>query len=260
MSRLLARSVCRWGRWSQRQRCTRPYTTSPEGKGVGPASTTKQEDASPPPPKPEVHSMYQINHHLPLGYQIGAIGVPNTQPALRVATLLSTPGRPCSAAAVFTTNQFRAAPVRVSQEALHASAGESRDGVAVVMNGAIANACTGDAGLTDARAVAAAARAHFRVPHAFLLSTGVMGRALPTDGLLAAYARDMTGAMGTTLEHWTAAARAIMTTDRFPKVRRVCRVRRRSRRAGRRCCRPSFRASPAPARTAWRACARGADR
>ena len=55
---------------------------------------------------------------------------------------------PCSAAAVFTTNKFQAAPVQVSRETLKSRKGEGIR--AVVINSGCANAVTGKGGLEDA--------------------------------------------------------------------------------------------------------------
>lgn len=55
---------------------------------------------------------------------------------------------PCSAAAVFTTNKFQAAPVQVSRETLRSRKGEGIR--AVVINSGCANAVTGKGGLEDA--------------------------------------------------------------------------------------------------------------
>src|SRR5258706_223086 len=59
---------------------------------------------------------------------------------------------PVQVAAVFTTNKVIAAPVIVSKEHLVRSGGTAR---AIVVNSGCANACTGDAGLRDAREMAA---------------------------------------------------------------------------------------------------------
>ena len=62
--------------------------------------------------------------------------------------------RPASAAATFTTNLMRAAPVLLAEEALTSGAATVRG---IVINAGCANAGTGAAGLKDARAVVAAA-------------------------------------------------------------------------------------------------------
>ena len=120
---------------------------------------------------------------------------------------------PASSAAVFTTNKAVAAPVLVSKARLQASAGRSR---VVVINSGCANACTGPDGHRTAEEMAdAAARAAGADPSEVLVaSTGVIGVALDrqrvTDGIAAAV--KVLGRDG-----GPAAARAIMTTDPFPK-------------------------------------------
>src|SRR4028119_1752881 len=61
--------------------------------------------------------------------------------------------RPCDAAAVFTRNAFKGAPLGVTREAVEA--GGLR---AVVVNSGNANAATGSRGAEDAYALAGAAR------------------------------------------------------------------------------------------------------
>ena len=121
--------------------------------------------------------------------------------------------RPASGAAVFTTNKAQAAPVLVSKTRLEASGGRSR---VVVINSGCANACTGPDGLRTAEVMAdAAARAVNADPSEVLVaSTGVIGVSLDrhrvTDGITSA-------ASGLARNGGPAAARAIMTTDPFPK-------------------------------------------
>jgi glutamate N-acetyltransferase/amino-acid N-acetyltransferase len=122
--------------------------------------------------------------------------------------------RPAAAAATFTTNRFRAAPVLVADAALRAGDGRAR---AIVVNAGCANAGTGPGGLDDARAVVDAVAAHLGVPADEVLpaSTGLIGSRLPVDTVLAAIPALQLDA---TLEAGTAAARAIMTTDTRPKL------------------------------------------
>ena len=120
---------------------------------------------------------------------------------------------PAQAAAVFTTNLALAAPVVVSREHLARSGGTAR---AVIVNSGCANACTGDEGMEAARDMAAetARIVHCPAEQVLVASTGVIGVALPIDkirdGLPAAF-----GALGA--DQGAMAARAIMTTDPFPK-------------------------------------------
>ena len=120
---------------------------------------------------------------------------------------------PAAAAAVFTTNVVQAAPVLVSREHLTASGGTVR---AIVANSGCANACTGEEGLQVARDMAAetATLVGCPVQQVLVASTGVIGVGLPIEkirgGLPAAF-RALAADQG------AAAARAIMTTDPFPK-------------------------------------------
>jgi glutamate N-acetyltransferase/amino-acid N-acetyltransferase len=125
----------------------------------------------------------------------------------------------CVAAAVFTTNKVKAAPVLYDQK-LIADSNKIR---AVVINAGCANACTGDEGQRNceetARLVADALSAGATEPIAptkiFVMSTGVIGVQLPMDKLRAGIP-DAVKALSE--DGLYAAAHAIMTTDTMPKV------------------------------------------
>ncbi len=114
-----------------------------------------------------------------------------------------------AAAAVFTSNALRAAPLIVDAE--HVANGRIQT---VLVNSGNANAATGERGLADARRMAeiAAARTGCGPDEAFILSTGMIGQYLPMD-LIEAGANAITA----TNTGGAAFARAIMTTDTFPK-------------------------------------------
>jgi glutamate N-acetyltransferase / amino-acid N-acetyltransferase len=126
--------------------------------------------------------------------------------------LVAADGR-ASAAAVFTTNLAQAAPVVLSRDHLSKSGGHGR---AVVINSGCANACTGTDGWAHAEAMAKRTAAAIGCdPSAVLVaSTGVIGVKLPIDkverGIADAAAQLAPG-------NGSLAARAIMTTDPFPK-------------------------------------------
>lgn len=125
--------------------------------------------------------------------------------------VIATSGDPASAAATFTTNRFRAAPILVAQEALDASGGRVR---AIVINAGCANAGTGPQGLDDAREVVAAAAAHMGCPEHEILpaSTGLIGSRLSASAI----AHTVRG-LHLNRDQADDAARAIMTTDTRPK-------------------------------------------
>jgi glutamate N-acetyltransferase/amino-acid N-acetyltransferase len=116
---------------------------------------------------------------------------------------------PCAAAAVFTTNKVKAAPVLLDMARLKKGAAR-----AVVMNSGCANACTGAQGMADAvEMTELTARLTGVKPEDVLVaSTGVIGMMLPMDRIRAAIPKiGLTAAGGHDL------ARAIMTTDTVPK-------------------------------------------
>jgi glutamate N-acetyltransferase/amino-acid N-acetyltransferase len=120
---------------------------------------------------------------------------------------------PASAAAVFTTNRAQAAPILVSRENVRQSGGRMR---AIVVNSGCANACTGADGLDHARAMATMTAAACGIPPeaVFVASTGVIGVKLPMEHV----ARGIDEAVRSlSPDGGPSAARAIMTTDPFPK-------------------------------------------
>lgn len=116
-----------------------------------------------------------------------------------------------SAAAVFTRNRVAAAPVALSRAILARARGRIRG---VVVNSGNANACTGPAGVRDARRMSALG-SEACGGHALIASTGVIGRALAMDRIERGIA-----AAGAALapDGFARFAEAIMTTDKRPKV------------------------------------------
>jgi glutamate N-acetyltransferase / amino-acid N-acetyltransferase len=124
-------------------------------------------------------------------------------------TALVMSDKPCTAAATFTSNRIKAAPVQVSME--HLKLGDIRG---VVLNSGNANACTGRQGIADARAMASAAAARVRLkPEQFLVcSTGRIGVSLPLKCIEGGISVIRTSRRGS-----LSCAQAIMTSDTFPK-------------------------------------------
>ena len=148
----------------------------------------------------------------PLGFRSSAVhcGIKKSG-ALDLAVL--TAETAASAAALFTTNLAKAAPVLESRRNLQRTGGYMR---AIVVNSGCANACTGEQGIRDARAMASAtALALGCEPEEVLVaSTGVIGVTLPTIEVM----HGITTAVATLARDAGAdMAQAIMTTDPFPK-------------------------------------------
>ena len=119
---------------------------------------------------------------------------------------------PASAAAVFTTNKVAAAPVLFDREQLQFSPLMS----AIVVNSGVANACTGERGMQDCRAIAAKTAEVLSIPQEQILvsSTGVIGSYLPTEKILKGLE---TAAAQLSADNHLDAELAIMTTDTVPK-------------------------------------------
>jgi len=114
---------------------------------------------------------------------------------------------PAEAAATFTTNLVKAAPVKVSMR--HVRNGKIRG---VVINSGCANACTGVKGITDAKAMVEHVAREFKTPPRewLVCSTGRIGTPLPMLKI-----RKGIEKAGAKLGHENGidAAKAIMTTD-----------------------------------------------
>ena len=120
---------------------------------------------------------------------------------------------PGTAAGVFTTNLAQAAPVVTSRDHLKRSGGRA---AAIVVNSGCANACTGADGIAHARAMVdlTASGVGCQSLNVLVASTGVIGVKLDMSKVgrgIADATRQLSASGG------SAAARAIMTTDPFPK-------------------------------------------
>ena len=118
--------------------------------------------------------------------------------------------KPCRAAATFTTNVVKAAPVKYDYELVHNS-----DFIqAVVVNSGVANACTGKQGMDYCKEMSDAAGNVLGIPSEAVLvaSTGVIGKQLPMD-IITAGIKELPKDMAGDEAHATLAAEAIMTTD-----------------------------------------------
>jgi glutamate N-acetyltransferase/amino-acid N-acetyltransferase len=120
----------------------------------------------------------------------------------------STPAR---AAAVFTSNQVKGAPVLVSSE--HVRGGQAQ---AIVASSGCANVCTGEQGIADAREMTRIVGDLLRIPagHVLVAATGVIGVPLPMDKIRAAMPNLV---KSLSPQGGRAAAEAIMTSDTRPK-------------------------------------------
>ena len=149
----------------------------------------------------------------PAGFQSAALhcGIKAKANALDLTVIAADTN--AAAAGLFTTNLAQAAPVLISKQHLVRTGGVAR---AIVVNSGCANACTGEQGLLDARQMTTdvAAALSCDPTQVLVASTGVIGVNLKMDrvspGIRSAVSALARGKGSET-------ARAIMTTDPFPK-------------------------------------------
>ena len=118
-----------------------------------------------------------------------------------------------TASAVFTSNKVVAAPVRYTRDVL-----EKGIISAVFVNSGNANCFTGEQGLKDCETLVNLVSEDLNVPsdEIAISSTGVIGREMPID-IISKVAHDSISKLGSDPENSLEAAKAIMTTDTFPK-------------------------------------------
>ena len=167
---------------------------------------------------------------FPKGFVVGGIhsGIKKDSSALDLGVILSTSPRDTSAAACFTRNAFKAAPVVISDEILRRNGGYAR---AVIANSGCANAVTGKKGLDNAWTMVRetdrllSKNAKKFENETLVMSTGVIGVNLPitkiVEGIWSFAPSSTTGSsfLGSDFFAWERTAKAFMTTDTFPKLR-----------------------------------------
>lgn len=131
----------------------------------------------------------------------------------RTDVMLATLAPGTTLAGTFTRSKTRAAPVLDCQDKIGI---DSPQGAAILVNSGNANAFTGTEGVTAVRAITAGVARELGIPETrvFTSSTGVIGEPLPHDRVTAALARLRENLSDGAIAQ---AARAIMTTDTFPK-------------------------------------------
>lgn len=145
---------------------------------------------------------------LPKGYLAAGVRAGLKKKGLDLALIYSE--RPAVVAAVFTTNQVKAAPVLASQGVLK----KEKLFQAVLINSGVANACTGEDGLRASWESIKLVKKTLNIKSGVLIaSTGLIGAYLSLEKLekgIKLAAKNL----GNDVDR---AAEAIMTTDTFPK-------------------------------------------
>lgn len=118
----------------------------------------------------------------------------------------------CTAAAVYTQNKVKGAPILVTKKNLEITGGHARG---VIVNSKNANTCNAD-GVEKAEKMCslAAGQLHVKPEEMIVASTGVIGQILPIEPI-ESHIEEL--AAGLSAENHGKAANAIMTTDTFPK-------------------------------------------
>lgn len=121
---------------------------------------------------------------------------------------------PCVAAGTFTTNVVKAAPVKWDMDVVY----HRPHAQVIVANSGVANACTGEEGMSYCRKTADAAAALLGVaPEEVLVaSTGVIGKQLPMEKLKEGI-EQLVPVLSASSKAGTLAAESIMTTDTVKK-------------------------------------------
>jgi glutamate N-acetyltransferase/amino-acid N-acetyltransferase len=155
--------------------------------------------------------MKQDNSYLVPGFLASACAAGlNKMGSLDLSLIVSQ--KNAVAAGVFTTNEVKAAPVLLTQERIQR--GFLR---AVVVNTGYANACTGKQGLNDAINTAdiVANQLDIDPGETAVASTGIIGAYLPFH-LIKKATPELVSKLSK--NGFTSVARAMMTTDSFPKI------------------------------------------
>ncbi len=118
-----------------------------------------------------------------------------------------------TASAVFTSNKVVAAPVKYTKNVV-----KKGKVSAVFVNSGNANCFTGEQGFRDCETLVDLVSRDLKIPaeEIAISSTGVIGREMPID-IISKVAYESLSKLGNGPENSLAAAKAIMTTDTFPK-------------------------------------------
>lgn len=147
----------------------------------------------------------------PRGYTFSATGAA-IKKAGRKDLALIVSEVPAVMAGCFTTNKVKAAPVRLCMKKIRSGKGR-----AIVVNSGNANACTGKQGIDDANRIISSVSKGLSIPAStvYICSTGVIGTRLPMERIDRALPSLSEGRGSSSVND---VAKAIMTTDTFPKV------------------------------------------
>lgn len=150
---------------------------------------------------------------LPLGFRWSGVTAGLKKSGLSDLALVTTDDS-AVAAGVYTQNVIRAASIDWNRSITPTSRFRG-----LVINSGNANACTGEIGIADNRAMAneLAHQIGAEDSQVCVLSTGVIGHLLPMPKIVAGV-KEGVATLGRSFGHFEAASQAILTTDQYPKT------------------------------------------
>ena len=174
-------------------------------------SSSRKEQSSPSPKRASRPRFPQLPAVEGVEFSAASAGIKSAD---RMDVMLARLAPDSAITGVFTRSATRSAPVIDCEQKMRGQAGEN--GFAILANSGNANAFTGKAGFAAVQAVASAVGEPLGLSpeQVFTASTGVIGERLPDDRIRSTVKELVAGLDATRIED---AARAIMTTDSFPK-------------------------------------------
>ena len=147
----------------------------------------------------------------PLGYRAGGMHAGLRYAKKDFGVIYSE--KPAQCGAVYTQSHFQAAPLKVTQESIS----QSHKLQAIVVNSAIANACTGEQGVKDACQTREWIAKRFQIPEEYVAvaSTGVIGEWLQMDKMKKGCSEIQVDAGSESAQSFQ---QAILTTDTIEKT------------------------------------------
>jgi glutamate N-acetyltransferase/amino-acid N-acetyltransferase len=148
---------------------------------------------------------------IPQGFLFSAVEAAIKKPGRKDLALIYSTVE-ATIAGTFTTNRVKAAPVKLDIKRLASGVGQ-----AVIINSGNANACTGRQGMKDAGEMTDLISRALRVKpsQVYVSSTGVIGTPMPMDRIRLKIPELIENLGNHSIDD---IARAIMTTDTFPKI------------------------------------------
>lgn len=150
-------------------------------------------------------------HYSPKGFKTAGVHC-GIKEARKLDLALIVSECDCTAAGTFTRNTFRSPSVDVSEHNVRTSPIR-----AIIANSGNANACTGENGLKNARLTTQLLATELGINQSkvFVCSTGIIGVPLNMHAIGKGV---ISGVKKLSSDNWEKPARAIMTTDTFPKI------------------------------------------